>query len=172
MFVDEIGGFTRSTIFPVTVDRHYLVYALTVRRGGVWYYILDDRNLGYPVWHPAALFVVRDGRLSRHWKFALEGFGIRDGDVLFAFPEWVESPHSFYDRLSDGDASATATFAHYRTLMETEFDWHETGPAATPLGDGWMMCPECQETWLTSAVGELIKCPRCATLLKNPSLVQ
>ena len=146
----------------------YLVYALTIRRGQVWYYVLDERRLGYPIWHPAMLFDVVDGRISRHWLFAMPEQGVRDGDVLFAFPEWTRDPVGYYDQLSNGDAKALGVFDRFRALMDLEFAGDVDRLLAEALGDGWIMCPQCKEAWQTTATGELLRCPECGTILRNP----
>ena len=118
-FLDEAAGFGRGARFHVTPGLLYTVYALTTRRGRIWYYICDDRHLNYPVWYPAPLFDVTDRSLSRFWVFAYVSFE-RDGDAVFAFKEWADDPGGFYDRLSDGDPSAVEVFRDYRRLMELE----------------------------------------------------
>jgi hypothetical protein len=169
-YLDPIGGYDKATIFPLEPRKEYAVYALTLRRGGVWYYIVDDRLLDYPVWHPAPLFKVEDPRVSRYWVFAFHGQGIRDGDAVFAFREWAEDPLSFYDRLSDGDSDAVAVFRRYRELMDIEFSNRGEQPVAESLDDGWLLCPACREAWRTTAVGTLVRCPNCSVLLRNPAM--
>lgn len=120
-FLDEAAGYGKAKVFHVTEGKQYTVYALTTRRGLVWYYICDDRGLNYPVWHPAALFQIEDGRPSRYWRFT-HGAHKRDGDVVFAFPEWAADPGAFYDRLSDGERIAVDLFRTYRTVMDREAD--------------------------------------------------
>lgn len=159
-----------DTIFPLQVGKDYVIYALTLRRGGVWYYLLDESGVGYPVWFPAPLFEVSDSRLSKYWVFGFHEAGLRAGDAVFAFAEWANDPLNFYDGLSDGRAEIRSVFQRYRELMDVEFDNETAGPIAEDLGDGWMMCPNCREAWQTSVNGPLLKCPHCATVLKNPRL--
>lgn len=118
-FLDSSAGYGEAKTFHLTKGKEYTVYALTTRRGLFWYYICDDRGLNYPVWHPAALFDVVDGRLSRFWRFS-HGSHTRDGDVVFAFQEWAADPGDFYDRLSDGEPTAVELFRTYRTAMDSE----------------------------------------------------
>ena len=169
-YLDPEGGFDRATIFPLELGKEYLVYAVTLRRGGVWYYLLDERGIEYPVWSPAPLFEVSDPRLSQYWIFGFHGGGVRSGDAVFAFVEWASDPLGYYDKLSDGEVNARSVFRRYRELMELEFDMQVDRPAAEELGDGWMMCPQCREAWQTSVSGPLLKCPNCSAILKNPRL--
>lgn len=117
--IDERGGFRRDTKFNVSTGSVYTVYAMTLRRGSIWYYISDDRGLPYPVWYPAPLFSVVDGSLSRHWMFA-HGSIERDGDIVLAFREWADDPAEYYDRLSDRDPDAIRVFQRYKKWMDAE----------------------------------------------------
>jgi hypothetical protein len=170
LYLDPSGGYMADTIFPLQVGKNYVVYALTLRRGGVWYYLLDESGVGYPVWFPAPLFEVSDSKLSKYWVFGFHEAGLRAGDAVFAFAEWANDPLNFYDGLSDGRAEIRSVFQRYRELMDVEFDNETAGPIAEDLGDGWMMCSNCREAWQTSVNGPLLKCPHCATVLKNPRL--
>lgn len=119
-FLDDAGGFGRDSAFDVTVGRHYVVYAITLKSGHIWYYLCDDRGLPYPVWYPSALFQVIDGRPSRFWIF-VHGSYARAGDILFAYPEWANDALAYYDRLSDREPIAVQTFNRYRQLIDREY---------------------------------------------------
>lgn len=170
-YVDAVGGYGRETILPITVGAQYQVFALTMRGGGVWYYVLDDQRVGFPVWFPAPLFDVVDPRLSRFWVFGFVDEGVRDGDAVLAVREWAQDPFGYYDRLSDGEPEATATFNAYRELMELEFDAVDEQAVGEDLGDGWILCPRCREAWKTTAAGAMIRCPACNRTLKNPRML-
>lgn len=169
-YIDADGGYTRQTLFPLSVGVRYAVYAITLRRGGVWYYLLDDRQLEYPVWYPAPLLRVVDGRLSRYWVFGFHQGGARDGDAVFAFPAWADDPRGYYDALSDGDGKARETFRQYRELMEVELTEAGTDATARDLGDGWLQCARCDNAWKTTAVGERVRCPYCGAIQQSPRL--
>lgn len=169
-YLDIAGGFTRETIFPLRPGAEYIVYALTVRRGGIWYYLIDERGVNYPVWSPAPLFTVTDSRISRYWLFGFRDLGSRNGDAVFAFSEWATNPMDYYDRLSDGDMEAVLIFRKYRGLMDLEFEDEAVQDTASVVGDGWLMCPSCRAAWQSSVAGSLISCPNCSARLRNPSL--
>ena len=171
-YLDSAAGFGNTAIFPIRPGRDYVVYALTLRRGRFWYYILDETGAKYPVWHPAALFDVVDGRPSRYWLFGFHDKGLRDGDALFAFADWARHPFEYYDRLTDGEVIARQTFERFRDLMSLEFDDPNIDLFADDLGHGWLMCPNCREAWHAPLRGALIRCPSCSEELRNPSLVQ
>lgn len=170
-WIDDLGGYGRDSLFPLTIDGEYLVVALTLRQGTVWYYLLDDLKLDYPVWYPAVLFEVTDARLSRFWVFAFVNEGIRDGDAVLAFKQWAADPLGYYDRLTDGESVATSLFVSYLEKMEFEFAPSDLAAVGEDLGDGWTLCPRCHEAWRNSAVGELLRCPSCSAKLRNPRVM-
>src|SRR5579871_5531772 len=62
---------TRETDFHLTVGKEYVVYAIGVSAEQVWYYVVDDDNLWFPIRKPAPLFKVVDDRVSHHWRVKL-----------------------------------------------------------------------------------------------------
>jgi hypothetical protein len=170
LYLDPAGGYTNTTQFELAKQKVYTVYAMTLRRGGVWYYVLDGSGVGYPVWMPAPLFEITDPRISQYWTFGFNDSGLRDGSAVFAFAEWARDPADFYDRLTDGDDGAVATFAKYREIMELEFQDRSDSPVAEDIGDGWMLCPKCRASWKSPARGESLRCPHCKSILRNPAL--
>ncbi|WP_327393177.1 hypothetical protein OG533_31595 [Streptomyces sp. NBC_01186] len=79
--------------------------------GLFWYYILDDRDLGYPVGHPCALFNVEDGTIPSWWiaNYFPHYLNERSGTSIISFPEWATDAQ-FYEKLFDGDPAALAAF--------------------------------------------------------------
>jgi|SRR5579883_1782657 len=113
-------GFTEGTRFHLTLGTEYVVYALTIFLGDIWYYICDDSYSYYPVWNPAVLFAISDDRISRFWKIGYRSKDeSSDGGFLLAFPEWASDP-GYYERLTDGDAAAVDLFRHYKEVMDQE----------------------------------------------------
>ncbi len=54
-------GIAAQTRFPLELGREYVVYAITLFRDAMWYYVFDSNDLPYPVWRLAQLFDVEDG---------------------------------------------------------------------------------------------------------------
>ena len=171
LYLDPAGGFTPSTDFPLRPGKDYVVFALTLRRGGVWYYVMDEAGVEYPVWYPAPLFEVIDARVSRHWLFGFTDQGLRSGSAIFAFSEWARNPADYYDRLSDGEATAVQLFREYEELMTLEFRDSDVDAAAEELDDGWLLCPRCRHAWRARIRGEMVRCPGCRSLVLNPELL-
>jgi hypothetical protein len=147
----------------------YLVIALTIRGGGVWYYIVDQNDLGYPVWYPAPLFEVCDRRLSRYWEFGYADEGLRSGSVIFAYPEWAQDPGNYYDHLTDGEVSASRVFEHFHELMRLEYATREAQGTAVIAEGMWLICPSCHEGWESESHSEMVRCPSCRSILLNPT---
>jgi hypothetical protein len=117
---DPAVNLDEKSVFPLLVGKEYTVYGMTVSMGYVWYYISDEHDLYYPVWHPSPLFEVTDGRLSRLWCYGnLPGKSAQTTYPILAFKEWVEDP-LFYDHLTDGQPEAVQTFARYKELLDAE----------------------------------------------------
>lgn len=109
--LDEAIGIIASSDFPITVDRDYTVYAITVYKGSTWYYVLDDDGHQYPVWHLAPLFEVVDPTLPASWEYGyVQPNSEETGFPLISFPEWA-GDHYFYERLVDGDPETVDVFA-------------------------------------------------------------
>ncbi|WP_075002807.1 hypothetical protein [Streptomyces qinglanensis] len=109
--LSERWNIAESTEFAITPGCEYIVFGITCVSGLFWYYILDDRNLGYPVWHPCALFEVKDGTIPSWWiaNYFPHYLNERSGVSIISFPEWAADA-LFYEKLFDGDSAALAAF--------------------------------------------------------------
>ena|SRR3990172_5011839 len=96
-------GNTPGTVFNVTWDRVYIVYAMCIWQGVLHYLILNDEN-HRPDWYPSGLFQVGDSRLPSNWHFGFLG----------GKPGWSLQPIWGYAELVlDGGQ-------HYLALIERE----------------------------------------------------
>ena len=83
-----------STDWRLTAGKEYVVYAVECHEAKIWYYVIDDANLWFPIMKPAPLFEIVDARPSAHWKVAFQhGRDWRTGEysieiLLLAFEEW------------------------------------------------------------------------------------
>jgi hypothetical protein len=120
VIIDPETGFPRSLVFALTVGKQYVVYGMTVYRDHLWYYICDEQYTYYPIWNPSPLFEIVDSRLSVYWRVGLYRCGAdRNVMSVIAFDEWVSDPF-YYDKLTDGDPAAVATFRKYKALIDDE----------------------------------------------------
>ena len=114
--------FTQETEFNLIESKEYIVYAMTIRMGYVWYYICDESYGYFPIWKPSPLFQVISGKMSRYWIFAFYPETERYiSQTLWAYPEWTNKPYQYYDRLSDGEEEEVKIFKQYKALMDVEF---------------------------------------------------
>lgn len=170
--LDPAAGYDKEHEFALEIDKTYTVYALTIFRGCVWYYICDEDYVYYPIWNPAPLFEVIDGRMSKHWKYnfiqATTQTRFVNSEVIFAFAEWSNNPFEYYDKLTDREEKEVSLFEFYKNLLDVEFPDLSNTKKATDLGENWVMCPDCDETWEVLVKSGMLKCPKCNALLHNP----
>lgn len=110
-------------------------------------------------------------RLSR-WAFRLYSENIRSLDpslretleTIFAMEEdpqfelSLEELSSIADHLiTEGEKEELAK--HLPDIKETAAD----------LGEHWIMCPLCQESWENYSTYAMVRCPKCSCLLHNPA---
>ncbi len=115
-------GFNAESSFPLTIDKEYVVYGLTVRNNYIWYYICDDDYdfLEYPVWKPSPLFKVISTKISRTWVFNVYiGENKLSTYPILGFPEWVNDPN-YYNLLTDGNSKAVEIFNKYKQILDEE----------------------------------------------------
>lgn len=117
--IDPRRGYDESTEFPLTIDRAYTVFALTVFLGSAWYYVLDDDGNDWPTWAPSALFDVLDGAIPSSWIVGYSRASVENQFPLISFPEWATDA-TFYERLVDGDPRAVEIFASRRQEIESD----------------------------------------------------
>lgn len=154
---------------PVSLDKEYLVYGMTVKEDYVWYYIADELYNYYPRKQCSILFDVVDNKLSRYWVYSFrKNQNYIKAIPMWAYPEWAEYP-DYYDKLTDGDEKEVKIWESYKLKMELEF----SDPIITlhaQIGDeSWLICPECFGAWLsTDTLDALVLCPKCNLKLNNP----
>lgn len=122
-YLDPRVNVTREADFRLTIGKEYVVYAVAIQRDQVWYYIVDDADLWFPIYKPAPLFTIIDDQASRFWRVKITP-GNPDHNVLLAFHEWV-SDGSFYERLSDKSPLESAIFQSRRKQMDDEFELND-----------------------------------------------
>lgn len=114
-----------SKDWHLTTEKEYVVYALECVEGRIWYYVVDDHSLWFPIMKPAPLFEIVDPRPSTLWKVAFKY--ARDWKtakysievLLVAFEEW-RAEESYYELLADKHPRETAIFAERKKQMDAE----------------------------------------------------
>lgn len=110
----------------LTVGAEFTVYAMLIDATETFYYIVNDDDHPWPLWHPSSLFELVDRRVSCDWVYApqdpidTEVVARAEGSAaLFAFPEWVDQP-DFLERLTDNLEPEVSVFSRYKRRMDAE----------------------------------------------------
>jgi hypothetical protein len=110
----ERSGNTPFSRFNVTVGDEYDVWAMALWTYGIGVLIVDDT--GRPNWKPIDLFVVVDGRLPKHWEFAV----VRQHEpvlALWGYPTLARDPNH-HDNLIERKLSALDAFLRESGAVE------------------------------------------------------
>lgn len=156
--------------FSIILNKHYIVYAMTIRSNYVWYYICDEHYSYFPTWKPSPLFAVVDGAISKYWIYSfIWKHEVNYSDTTWAYPEWANDPNGYYDRLSDGEEKEVKIFQAYKQAMDLEFPNPSVLDYAKALDAGWLMCDYCIDAWKSETKDQgLVVCPTCNRMLHNP----
>jgi hypothetical protein len=119
------GYYTLKTKFYITVDREYVVYAISTINNTTWFAITDDDYYAgsYPMWKPAELFEIVEHKIPREFIFGVYTNGGEDMSVrpIISFPEWVND-REFYTKLVDGDKKTLEVFEKHKHVLDLEHD--------------------------------------------------
>lgn len=159
-----VGGYGNAeTDFGVVPGSHYTVLAISIHSGQSGVYVLSSELTCVP----AGLFVVADGRVSRHWVFNYDRYDMGRGRVgslfLWGYPDFAMSDQH-RQGLAEGRADAVAIFRSYEQQMIVEFARPDVRMTAKAAGDGFLLCAECGAAWRPmNAIDEISRCPECGT---------
>lgn len=113
-------GLGIDRIFALKLGKPYVVYGITYALGHLWYYVIDERNLSYPVWYPSPIFSVINSQVSVFWRVGIHSIGIDNIKIpIISFREWVDGKN-YYEMLMDGDSQAISIFEKYKKMMDDE----------------------------------------------------
>ncbi len=146
----------------LTEGKIYTVYALEVRYGRAVLWIASNAGLPWPSPFDASLFFVVSGRISSLWRMSLVP------RLWIAPDQWIERGF-FADSLTDGQAEEVALFQSMKEFMDLEFDDSEISEAATIIDESWLQCPLCSDAWQSKSIYALVRCVKCASILRNPT---
>lgn len=156
--------------FFIEEGTEYVVYALKMYLGYIWYCICDRVYTYYPRWYLSSLFEVSDKRLSRYWLIRVEEDDSGKNTPYFSFPEWANDPY-FYGELIEEDSSDknANTFRKYKELMDLEFPDNSITAIAQVGDKEWLICPICIDAWnCPNDQDGMVKCPKCGKIMHNP----
>ena len=152
----------------LVVEKNYVVYAMILNSGYIWYFLEDEDKLYYPFAYPAPFFKVLNGNLSRYWIYSTEiGKDKNSSRTIWTYPEWANDPY-FYNQLTDGKREALEVFKKYKELMDIEFPLPSIPEAASALDEEWLMCHFCLDAWQSTSKDGMVICPKCKRMMHNP----
>jgi len=131
-YLDARAGLHAEYRFDLTRGREYVVYAVWFNGERVWYQLVDDCGLAWPIRFPAPLFEVIDGSVSKYWCYAFTPDHSDHRSGILAPEAWARDAF-FYDRLTDGVEAEVATFSRARSDMDQE-DFERNGPLRDSSG--------------------------------------
>lgn len=103
----KAAGYTDDSVFHLTIDGEYDVYAMALFDAGLSVLICDDT--GYPRMEPIELFDVGNGHVPAHWEFTLfsgEQFLVK---AIWGYSALIHN-ESHYDDLLQLEPSALQIF--------------------------------------------------------------
>ena len=121
-FLSADYGITTDTRYDITLEKKYLVLAITTLLHYNFFYILEDTNDDCPTLVPSLLFEIVDGRLSKHWQYQqmLTGELLQDFYYMLSFPDWNDGG-MFLENLIDGLEPQVTQFKQQLALLQDEF---------------------------------------------------
>jgi hypothetical protein len=146
----------------------FVVYAMRMNCGYIWYFICQHEKATYPFWYPSPLFTVEDDRISKYWVFTNninEDFDYKN--YTWAFPEWARDKY-FYGQLVEDYPRELEVFKKYKELMYLEFPDPYIDVKASAIDETWVMCPSCIDAWEPRSTEGMIVCPKCNNIMHNP----
>ena len=157
-----------SSNFFLEIGNEYIVYAMIVNDGYIWYYICDENFTYYPKWHPCPLFEIVDDRLSKYWVFSYRReIDNNSSEFIWAYPEWANDP-MYYENLFDGREREVKIFRQYKLKMDLEFRDPLITDSAEEIDAEWLLCPFCIDAWQEVTKFEMVICPKCQRKMINP----
>jgi len=111
-------GYTRQTVFNVTFDRVYTVFAMALWKGELLYLLLNDETQR-PDWFPAFCFEVVDDRVPFVWNFAYWGHDPSShATAIWGYPEITRAGGVHYVALIEREPEAMEIFKARRKEIE------------------------------------------------------
>ena len=116
--------FYNADYSDLTFNKEYVVMAITKWDNVLYFYVLGDESIKYPLPFPIQIFEVIDSRFSEYWNYSKNNFSeslnISEHEVI-SFNEWSVGKDFFYEKILDEDSETLLIFIKYRDLMINEF---------------------------------------------------
>lgn len=166
---EGLQGYSVETEFSeLEIGQQFVVYGINTFKKYPWY-LIKVEGLAYPMYYPAHLFKIIDGRLSKHW-IVQEGQDDYDNEVQIleiGFKELVENKF-FYGELIEDNSANNAIFNKYKALLDVEFPDNNNPLVAELIDKNWVMCPVCSDAFEANIYEGIVLCSKCKTSMNNP----
>lgn len=119
---DGLYGYSSDTELPIEIGQQSVVYAITTIKKHLWF-LVNVAGLAYPMYYPAHLFKITDGRLSKYWvaKERQDDYDNKASIIQIGFPELV-ADEFFYGEFLEDKPENVEIFKKYMDLMDKEFN--------------------------------------------------
>lgn len=158
--------------FPLIIGKEYIVYAIEyTNKKKINFFLLGESGIIFPYNYPSEFFEITDNRLSKYW----EGYDKNDSFYplknpiypnLISFKEWRDDEY-FEWKMFENTDDANEIFQKYKNLIDNEYP-NDQLENAVSVGDNWVMCFNCDNSWEISNNNGVIECPKCNTRQNNP----
>lgn len=118
----DLHSYSSETVLPIDIGQESIVYAITTIKGYAWF-MVDVDGIPDPMFYPADIFKVIDGRLSRYWIMG-EGTDVYNNELkshTIGFKELVENEYLYGEYLEEYPDSVQI-FTRCIELMRNEFN--------------------------------------------------
>ena len=106
-----------DTVFHIKVGDVYTVYGINLWRGTLNYLTMNQAN-SVPIWSPAELFEVVDGKIPPDWNYVYLGHTEDLLNAAWGYKELTQPAH--YDGLQGGDAAALKVFFQKKKIIDRQ----------------------------------------------------
>lgn len=154
----------------IFIGKKYVVYGIQFSEFP-FIFIYEDEDDRFPIAFPLACFTILDSRLSRYFTLGkIKEYQTQNPKYVpfISFKEWAENL-SFWEELVEGDHEQLSI--GYKTKIDLEYfnptiELNEE--LLILLENRWFLCPKCDNGWEILEIDEIIMCPKCNSLYKNP----
>jgi hypothetical protein len=111
------AGRNLDSVFHLKIGDVYVVYGINIWRNSLNYLTMNQAGT-LPIWSPAELFEVVDGKLPPDWYFKYLGHSEEYLDAAWGYKDLTYNP-PHYDGLLGGDKKALEVFFENKKKIDS-----------------------------------------------------
>lgn len=122
----KLVEWAKNSDLEITVNKTYVVLAITKYFDSFFFFILGDERSAYPLAFPEELFLIADNKISIYWDLnmkevkSLSELDMKNNEVI-SFHEWAMKGDLFYENLLEQNEYELRVFDSYKAKMLDEF---------------------------------------------------